>query len=386
MATFCAWVTQIILKMQVLSFFSGAMGLDQGLEHAGFNIACVCENDASCQATIRANRPDVPIIKNIFDVDADKVLEIAGLARGDVKMVAGGPPCQSFSSAGARKGMACTNGNAFEKFLDIAVDIAPPYILIENVRGLLSSSDGADMQYVLDRLRNAGYVVSFNLYNTANYGVPQSRERVIIIATSKTDAGKVPYVVPTHSNDTAHGLAPWVTFREAVAEIQQVGDCAVMPENRLRFLRKIPPGGCWRNLPVEEQKEAMKGAYDSAGGKTTFFRRISWDRPSPTLVTSPIQNSTLLAHPVEDRPLSVAEYAKLQTFPDDWKICGTLMAKYRQLGNAVPALFAQHVGTTIIRHAIGGSHVAVPPNFPFSRYHNTNDETWGHGRKKTRTE
>ena len=126
------------------------------------------------------------------------------------------------------------------------------------------------------------------------------------------------------------------------------GECATLSEERLKFLKMVPEGGNWRDLPEDIIPIAMGGAYKSGGGKVGFYRRLSYDQPSPTVVTSPVQKATMMCHPTQNRPLSVKEYARIQQFPDDWVFTGTTAAKYRQIGNAVPVGLAEAIGKAVI--------------------------------------
>jgi DNA (cytosine-5)-methyltransferase 1 len=389
-------------KMTNLSFFSGAMGLDIGLERAGAETLLVCETNESCRQTIKLNRPDLPIIGDIRDYKAEEILSLAGLSKNDdIDLISGGPPCQAFSTAGARKSFEDERGNVFIKFIELICELKPKCALIENVRGLLSAPlshrphnqrgsgfpslawderpDGA-LLFVVDMLKKSGYGVSFNLYNSANFGTPQVRERLIILCDR--DGRKMPYLTPTHSNDRIWGLPPWKTFREAIKGIPDgQKDFVPFPEKRLRFYRMLKPGQYWRHLPKELQKEALGKSYYAGGGKTGFLRRLAWDKPSPTLVTHPAMPATDLAHPVEDRPLSVQEYKRLQEFPDDWVISSSLIEQYRQLGNAVPCGLGEAAGRTI-NNFLKGNKATAYPDFPYSRYKNTDEVSWEQKTKK----
>ncbi|MBO8415158.1 MAG: DNA cytosine methyltransferase [Proteobacteria bacterium] len=378
-------------KPVALSFFSGAMGLDLGLEKAGFDIKLACEVDKTCQKTIRANRPDLPLIGDIRSYTKDDILRLSGVC-GDIDLIAGGPPCQAFSTAGARRGFEDERGNVFLVFIDLLKELNPRYIVIENVRGLLSAplkhtphaardegwvegilgKPGGALLYIIERLRGAGYSVSFNLYNTANYGVPQLRERVVMICSR--DGSRVPYIAPTADQYGRFGLPVWKTLREAV---QGLTSChhSEFPEKRLKFYRLLGPGQYWKDLPEELQPEAMGSSYSLPGGKTGFYRRLSWDRPSCTLVTSPTMPATDICHPTEDRPLSVEEYKRIQCFPDDWIFAGDLVRQYKQIGNAVPVKMGEAIGRAVLNH-MHGRQVLPPEGFPFSRYKLTDDVSW----------
>ncbi|EGQ8798989.1 DNA cytosine methyltransferase [Vibrio parahaemolyticus] len=383
--------------MKYLSFFSGALGLDLGLESAGFEPLLACEIDKDCKETIKTNKPELPVIGDIRDYTAQQIREIAGLTHNEeVDLVVGGPPCQAFSTAGARKSFEDERGNVFLKYLEIATEIAPKYIVIENVRGLLSAplkhrphnkrgseypdlgSDekpGGALAYIIKFLEMAGYGVSFNLYNSANFGTPQVRERVVIIASR--DGKKLPYLVPTHSETGSHNLPVWTTTRSAIESLSKEdnAECLEFPKKRHKFFELLGPGEYWKHLPKELQEEALGNAYHSGGGKTGFYRRVPWDKPSPTLVTSPIMPATSLAHPDELRPLSVAEYSALQQFPKDWKFKGKTLSKYRQIGNAVPCGLGSAIGRLLSSHT-SCSDLIAPRDFKYSRYKDTDDVAW----------
>lgn len=387
--------SKLVPKLKALSFFSGAMGLDLGLEKAGIHILMACESDKACRRTIAANRPDIGLLGDIWKYSVQDFRASAGLGDSDdIDIIVGGPPCQAFSTAGARRGFQDARGNAFLRYVDIILELKPRYCVIENVRGILSAPmihtphadrgptwipapeerAGGALFHVIQRLRAGGYSVSFNLYNSANFGVPQSRERVILICSRNGE--KVPYLVPTHSNDPSFGLPPWKTLREAFEGLDPTkGDHEVFPEDRLRFYRMLKPGQYWKHLPQHLHREALGGSLDAGGGKTGFLRRLDWDKPSCTLVTSPIMPATDICHPEEDRPLSVQEYKRIQQFPDDWIVCGSLADQYRQIGNAVPVGLGEAVGRAILAHMRG--RVELPPSrFPFSRYKDTDDVSW----------
>lgn len=380
--------------MDAISLFSGAMGLDLGLEQAGIRICCALEFDPDCCNTIRLNRPELPLLeKDILEVSADEILRAAKLRRGEVGLVCGGPPCQSFSTAGKRRGFKDKRGGVFPRFLDIATDIAPSYILIENVRGLWSASRrqsvkpsetadkgkpkkrdtkgkaGTAIRYIVQHLNDAGYSVTFALYDSANYGVPQNRERIIMIASSE---GGVPLIPPTHTGKGKSRLRPWATFREAVANLDGCTHIEFQ-EKILRFIRELKEGQNWRHLNDGLKQEALGGAYTSVGGRVGFYRRLAWDKPSPTLLTIPTQKATLLAHPEEDRPLSIEEYRAVQQFPADWRLKGSLVVQYKQIGNAVPV----GLGAAVGRHLLWWSgltsdekqrQLIAPRDVSYSRY------------------
>lgn len=381
-------------KPIALSFFSGAMGLDLGVEKAGFEIRLACEVDKYCRQTIALNRPNTALLGDISEYSADDIRAAANLKNTDeIDLIMGGPPCQAFSTAGKRKGFNDDRGNVFLKYLDLTLELKPKYIVIENVRGLLScpmehrphdqrgpefpdlSTDelkGGALNFVIKRLEAAGYGFSFNLYNSANFGTPQIRERVIIICSR--DGNEPPYLVPTHSESGEHGLPKWRNLKPYISNIEKHHHLN-FPEKRLRYYRMLKAGQNWRDLPVELQKEAMGKSYYSGGGKTGFLRRLAWNKPSPTLVTHPAMPATDLAHPVEDRPLSIEEYKRIQEFSDSWELAGPLIQQYKQVGNAVPASLGLAVGK-LICCLLASKKITNILDFPYSRYKNTSHAQW----------
>lgn len=181
-----------IPEIVALSFFSGAMGLDIGMELEGISPVLACEIDKETRKTIHANKPEIALIGNIEDYSAEAILEFAKIPQGRrIDIIYGGPPCQAFSTAGKRLGFEDDRGNVFLSYINLIGELLPNYALIENVRGLLSAKyplvDGGEpvkggaLYYVTKKLQEFGYSVSFELYNSANFGAPQIRERVIMI-------------------------------------------------------------------------------------------------------------------------------------------------------------------------------------------------------------
>jgi DNA (cytosine-5)-methyltransferase 1 len=383
-------------NLNALSFFSGCMGLDLGLEQEGIQVLLACEIDAAARKTIEINRPDMALIGDIRDYSAAEIREHAGLSMTDeIDVIVGGPPCQAFSSAGKRQGFHDERGNVFLTFIDVITELRPRFAVIENVRGLLSaplkhrphdmrgknfprlSQDeqrGGALLFITQRLKAAGYSVSFNLYNAANFGSPQQRERVVMACSR--DGEKLPYLTPTHSEKGLYGLPTWNSLRDALVGLPNDGHHFVkFPEKRLKYYKLLKPGQYWRDLPEELHQEALGASYHAGGGKTGFYRRLSWDRPAPTLVTHPAMPATDLAHPEDDRPLSIEEYKRIQELPDDWIIAGTLLEQYRQVGNAVPCSLGRAIARMLLSH-LNGEQPMVYPDFPYSRYHKTDDVSW----------
>lgn len=350
----------------VISLFSGAMGLDIGLAKAGLNIVIGQDFDPVCVATMRANGHRV-LGGDIRDIDAADLLEQVGIMRGEPLLICGGPPCQPFSTAGKRLGINDPRGSLFMDFIRMIDYIRPRFFIMENVKGIMSAPLkhiplaergkntpeqrlGMVLDVILSEFDKLGYKTVYGVLDAVNYGVPQFRERFVLIGSRDNEDIFLPY--PTHFQMHQDSTYRWSTLRDTITDLEdRCGECAAFSKDRLEFLRLVPEGGNWRDLPQEVKREAMGGAYESGGGKVGFYRRLSYSQPSPTLVTSPVQKATMMCHPTQDRPLSIREYARIQQFPDDWIFMGTGAAKYRQIGNAVPIGLAMELGRAVISAA-----------------------------------
>ena len=364
------------MKKPVISLFTGAMGLDLGLEAAGLDIALALECSPFPAATIARNRPSLPLIdKPIEEVPSNEILETARLKRGQAFAVVGGPSCQVFSTAGQRKSLADPRSTMFRHFVRVIRETRPKFFVMENVRGLLSAAVrhrplkqrgpgyppleqdeqlGSAFMVVADALRDLGYYCVFDVLNAADYGVPQTRHRLVIIGSR--DGKKVRMPQPTHRRSGADGLQKWQTLGEALNDMDEDDpDYYLFCHSMERYLNLIPEGGNWRDLPEELKSTALGRAFHSWGGRSGFFRRLSRDHPSPALTTRPDSKATTLCHPTELRPLSVGEYARIQQFPDDWVFEGSVRKKYEQVGNAVPVRLGAAIGKALVTAA--RSHV-----------------------------
>lgn len=361
----------------VISLFSGAMGLDIGLEKAGLHVVIGQDFDAACVATMRANGHRV-LAGDIRQITAEDLLALTGMQRGEPFLICGGPPCQPFSTAGKRLGINDPRGSLFMDFIRMIDYIRPRFFIMENVKGIMSAplkhvplaerdkNDpeqqlGTVLDVILSEFGKLGYKTVYGILDAVNYGVPQFRERFVLIGSRDHEDIFLP--LPTHFQRHQNSEYRWATLRSAIEDLEDnCGECTAFSPERLVILHMVPEGGNWRNLPIEVQKTALGGAFSSGGGKVGFFRRLSYNQPSPTLVTSPVQKATMMCHPTKDRPLSIREYARIQQFPDDWIFTGSSAAKYRQIGNAVPVGLAMALGEAVLSVA---DHTAVVPTKRF---------------------
>lgn len=350
----------------VISLFSGAMGLDIGLARAGLNIVIGQDFDKSCVETMQANGHEV-LCGDVREIKAPDLLQVTGMKVGEPFLICGGPPCQPFSTAGKRLGINDPRGSLFMDFIRMIDYIRPRFFVMENVKGIISSplkhvpledrdeSDpeqqlGTVLDVILNEFNKLNYKTVYGVLDAVNYGVPQFRERFVLIGSRDNEDIFLP--VPTHFAVHQNEKYKWQSLSSAIKDLENApGICESFSQERLKYLRLVPEGGNWRSLPEEMIEEAMGGAYRSGGGKVGFYRRLSYSEPCPTLVTSPVQKATMMCHPVQDRPLSIREYARIQQFPEEWVFTGTVASQYRQIGNAVPIGLAEQIGKAIIATA-----------------------------------
>lgn len=377
-----------------ISLFSGGMGLDLGLQqtHRYHLLACV-EKEAAFAETIKLNRDkgridnaDLHIVNSdICNVDPMALLQSVGLRPGELDLLVGGPPCQSFSTAGKRGTVQDHRGTLLWQFLRFIEAIRPKFFLMENVRGLLSAAlrhrpirqrpshggtvlapderPGSVVRQFADDLARIGTPYRMDCFevNAVNYGAPQLRERALFVGNRFSD--EVEFPAPTHGPsersirqettlfaDSAaeEPLLPWSTLRDAIGRLSEKSPVMMdFSARKKRYLTMVPPGSNWRSLPLEIQKESMGPVFSAKGGRSGWWRKLSFDLPCPTLVTMPNHASTSLCHPVQLRALTLKEYQLIQEFPEEWEFCGSPSQQYAQAGNAVPVRLGRIAGEVI---------------------------------------
>lgn len=318
-----------------IELFAGAGGLALGLEQAGFDgLAYVEINGDACE-TLRRNRPEWNVIEgDVHEIDFRQY-------DGQVDLVSGGFPCQAFSMAGKRLGFGDIRGTLFAEIIRCANETHPKMLLMENVKGLLSHDGGRTFETIRHEVEKAGYSLQWEIMNASYHGVGQARERIVMIGIRDDLADKIAFEYPKPDDRQ-------MTLRDALDGVPDSPGVSYS-EKKAKVLDLVPPGGCWIDLPQDIAREYMKSSYDSPGGKRGMARRLSWDRPCLTLTTSPSQKQTERCHPDETRPLTVREYARVQSFPDDWEFAGGIGSQYRQIGNAVPVEMARRIGVQIVK-------------------------------------
>lgn len=320
-----------------VELFAGAGGLALGLEEAGFNSVGLVENDKNACKTLRCNRPNW----NVIEEDIIKVAQTGirnYIGNIEVDLLSGGYPCQSFSYAGKRLGLNDVRGTMFYYYAKILEELKPKVFLAENVKGLLNDDNGKTLETMINVFSDLGYKVTYRVLNAWDYGVAQKRERLVIIGL-RNDI-EFDFKFPKK-------FAYKPTLKDALKDVP-LSEGTTYPDKKRKVLELVPPGGCWINLPEEIAKDYMGKSYFSGGGKRGMARRISWDEPCLTLTCSPAQKQTERCHPDETRPFTVREYARIQSFPDNWIFPCSISSSYKQIGNAVPCNLAKAIGLSII--------------------------------------
>jgi DNA (cytosine-5)-methyltransferase 1 len=325
-----------------VELFAGAGGLALGLEKAGFESVLFNEIDTDACQTLRQNRPH-------WNVVEDDVSQLSFEAyHHKVDLLSGGFPCQAFSYAGKKLGFEDIRGTLFFQFARAVKEIQPRVFLGENVRGLLRHEQGKTLETMTTILKDLGYIlIEPKVLNASFYRVPQKRERLFLIGIRKDLYEGQSFLWPEPSQDPSI-LKDALKAGELYPTDVPFSKGQKYPIKKEEVLKLVPPGGYWRNLPDDIQRDYMKKSYFMGGGKTGIARRLSWHEPSLTLTCAPSQNQTERCHPDETRPLTIREYARIQTFPDEWEFYGSLSSQYKQIGNAVPVNLGYAMGKSLI--------------------------------------
>ncbi|MEZ8141680.1 DNA cytosine methyltransferase [Enterovibrio sp. FF113] len=328
---------------KLVELFAGGGGLALGMEQAGLDSVFLNEWDKHACATLRHNRPEWNVVEgDISKIDFTKIAD-------DVDILTGGFPCQAFSYAGKSLGFEDTRGTLFFEMARAIKELQPKVFMAENVRALLTHENGETLSTIKHVIDELGYeLVEPRVLKAIFYKVPQKRERVILVGIRKDLAQGIKFHWPSPYRKV-------MTLRDAfyAGELYETdvpeSPGQEYPERKREIMKYVPQGGYWRNLPDDLQREYMQKSYFLGGGKTGMARRLSLEEPSLTLTTSPAQKQTERCHPLETRPLQVREYARIQTFPDNWEFQGSKNAAYKQIGNAVPVNMAAALGFSLVK-------------------------------------
>lgn len=327
-------------EFTAIEVFAGAGGMALGVEKAGFNTVGLVEIDKDATNTLKLNRPNWNTINDdIANISSKNLEEVFNISKFELDLLSGGAPCQAFSYAGKRLGLEDTRGTLFYHYAIFLEKLQPKMFLFENVKGLLTHNGGKTFKTILDIFTDTGYKVEHRVLNAWEYGVPQKRERLILVGIRKDLSTKGKFIFPT-----PHKYKP--VLRDILLDCPK-SEGASYSKEKQKIFSMVKAGGCWRDVPVEIAKPYMKSCWGMEGGRTGILRRLSLDEPSLTVLTSPSQKQTERCHPIEVRPFTIRENARCQTFPDDWQFCGSVGQQYKQIGNAVPVNLAYAVGLKI---------------------------------------
>ena len=311
---------------------AGAGGLSSGLIKAGFKPLLLNDNNKDCCETLKKNHSSGEVVCcPMENLDLTKFI-------GKVDLLTGGIPCQSYSQSGLRKGLDDPRGQLIYTFCNMIPILKPKIFMIESVKGLITHNSGETIKQIIQLLNKDDlYNIEYKLLNASEYDVPQKRERVFILGLLKEK--NLLFQFP-EKNET-------IKILNSVLQNVPPSDGAKYNQEKIDLFKKIPQGGCWVNLPEDLQKSYLGNSFHSGGGKRGILYRLSMQKPSLTLLCTPSQKQTERCHPLEERPLTIREYARIQTFPDDYIFIGGMASQYKQIGNAVPVELARRIGLSI---------------------------------------
>jgi len=329
--------------LKSIELFAGAGGLALGLEQAGFDHIGLIEIDKAAANTLKTNRPEWNVLCEDIEKVAERNLEEEfNIKKGELALLSGGAPCQSFSYAGKRLGLNDVRGTMFYHYATFLHKLQPKMFLFENVKGLLTHDEKRTFKTILNIFEDEGYTTVYKVLNAWDYGVAQKRERLITIGIRNDLIDKVNFEFPEPQE-----------YKPLLKDIKldenpDITECARYSEAKEKIFALVPPGGYWRDIDPDIAKEYMKTCWYMGGGRTGILRRIGLEEPSLTVLTNPGMKQTDRCHPLEVRPFSYRENARIQSFPDEWEFCGKLTEKYKQVGNAVPVNLAKEIGLKIV--------------------------------------
>lgn len=327
-------------KYTTIELFAGAGGLALGIEKAGFDTLGLIEFDRDASDTLKCNRPEWKVINDdIANISCLDLPEYFDLEIGELDLLSGGAPCQSFSYAGKRLGLEDARGTLFYHYAKFLEQLQPKMFLFENVKGLLSHDKGKTYRVITDIFQNCGYSIKYKVLNAWDYGVAQKRERLITIGIRNDLTDKITFDFPA-----PHKYKP--ILRDILLDCPK-SEGSSYSEYKRKIFELVPPGGYWRDIPEDIAREYMKSCWYMEGGRTGILRKLSLDEPSLAVLTSPSQKQTDRCHPLEARPFTIRENARCQSFPDDWQFCGSVGSQYKQVGNAVPVNLAYEIALQI---------------------------------------
>lgn len=356
----------------VIDLFCGAGGLSEGFRQAGFHVLAGNDFFDAAGETFAATHKEATFLPGaIQQYSADDFLAAAGLRRGDLDVLVGGPPCQGFSVYNHQRGLHDERSSLYREYLRLVSGLQPNWIVLENVTGMTSAGGGAAVDAILSGLRDLGYIVDARILRAEEYGVPQERRRLVFIGNRV--GAPIVYPTPTHGP----GLRKLVNIADAIGDLPPLlnGEdkgivgyrgmpksafqtemrggsngvynhaAARLSRQNLDRLAHIPQGGSWRDIPIDLLPAGMKLAKRS--DHTKRYGRLSWTGLASTILTKCDPHWGAYFHPDQDRTLTVREAARLQSFPDWFEFKGSRTDQYTQVGNAVPPLLGRAIAKII---------------------------------------
>ena len=315
---------------------AGAGGLSSGFIKSGLVPELLNDVDKNCCKTLEMNHAGVKVIcKSMLNLESDLT------EYKNIPLLCGGVPCQSYSQSGLRKGLDDPRGDLLLRFLELVEKLEPKMFLIENVKGLITHNKGETFKTIVTKMESRNYTISYKVLNSNDYDVPQKRERIIIVGLNKAFLKTEGYLFQFPSP-----MEKRLVLKDVLVDVP-LSPCAKYSQIKIDLFKQIGQGKCWTALSLEEQKKYLGKSYESGGGKRGILYRLSMEKPSLTLLCSPSQKQTERCHPLDERPLSIREYARIQTFSDDYEFTGSIASQYKQIGNAVPVMMAYHLGIQI---------------------------------------
>jgi len=346
-----------VRKIGFVSLFSGAGGLDIGLESAGFSCRYAADIDQAAYQTLLLNKQRQTghlanaVIENadVSETTGEHILDVIGVKRGQIPLLVGGPPCQSWSSAGHQKGWLDPRGRLFDDFVRLAGELDVRWLMFENVRGLLTARGpdgvpGSALALIRNKLLNAGFQTQVALLNSADFGIPQRRVRLVVFGYRLGD--HLAFPDPSHNKQGC--LIPWVPMAEALASVGKLSpDEIIRPnDNLFEQLNQLHPG---TGVKSPGKAEATRPGGHWGYKQGAFIA----DTALPARTVTANQQQDWVIDPVNGiRRLCPRECSALQTFPSDWVLAGKRADQYRLIGNAVPPLLAQKIGTALHSHIL----------------------------------
>ncbi len=353
-------------KFNAIDLFAGAGGLSHGLERAGFNVVLANELESDFCETYRTNHPNTMVIEgDVRKIDFKTVLNESGF-KERIHLIAGGPPCQGFSTVGKKQEDDPRN-DLFMEFIKTIEIFRPDFVLFENVSGFKRMYEGRIFDKLRTELDSLGYDHKYAILNAVNFGLPQQRQRTIVVAYAKG----LEFEMPEGGFSEEGGLytKPYRTLRDAISDLPEIHSSGradkykASPQNDyqkemrgkearltehfspnhgpslLNVISKVPPGGSIMDIPEELRPKSYFA---------NTYARLLWDKPTPTMTRNfGTPSSSRCIHPELDRGLSTREGARLQGFPDGYVFCGKKGSKNLQIGNAVPPIFGFEIGKAI---------------------------------------